>query len=125
MEVGGYSELIHFGGEELLLALDLAAAGWEQCHADDVVAHHQPSPVREEWPARWARYRRNDTLTAWMRLPLYQALAATGRLLGDAAREEAVRRELSRFARLLVHAWLERRPVDRPLAADVTAALRA
>ncbi|HWC11992.1 MAG TPA: glycosyltransferase family 2 protein [Acidimicrobiales bacterium] len=125
LEVGGYSEVVHFGGEEPLLALDLAAAGWEQCYAGDVVAHHHPSPAREEWPARWARYRRNDTLTAWMRLPLRRALAETGQLLAEAAREKAVRRELPHFARLLARAWRQRQPVDRQLAADFTATLGA
>ncbi|MDP8993048.1 MAG: glycosyltransferase [Actinomycetota bacterium] len=124
LEVGGYSELIHFGGEERLLSLDLAVAGWEQCYVEDVVAHHQPSPVREDWPTRWALYRRNDTLTAWMRLPLRRALAETGQLVADAVREETARRELSRFARLLWPAWRERRPVERHLVTDLADHLR-
>ena len=122
LQVGGYSELLGFGGEELLLALDLAAAGWEQCYAADVVAHHQPSPVREAWPERWARYRRNDTLTAWLRLPWPQALAETGGLIADAIREATARRELARFACLLPKACRLRRPVDRELATDFAAA---
>jgi GT2 family glycosyltransferase len=124
LEVGGYSGLIGFGGEELVLALDLAAAGWEQCYVEDVVAHHEPSPLREDWPVRWARYRCNDTLTAWMRLPLRRALAETAQLVVDAAREKTARRELLRFARLVAQAWRERRPVEPQLAADFAASLR-
>ena len=67
--VGGYSSLLHFGGEERLLSVDLAVGGWQQCYVDTVVAHHAPSPRRGDWSARWAPYRRNDTLTAVLRLP--------------------------------------------------------
>lgn len=113
---GGYSPLLEFGGEEQLLSLDLAAAGWQQCYVDGVVAHHAPSPRREDWPARWARYRRNDTLTAWLRLPLRTALGQTARLLLDAAREPTARRELVRFLRLLPGVLRQRRPVPRSIA---------
>ena len=116
LAAGGYSPLLEFGGEEQLLSLDLAAAGWQQWYVDALVAHHAPSPRREGWPARWARYRRNDTLTAWLRLPLRQALGQTARLLGDAAREPTARRELVRFCGLLPGALRERRPVPRGLA---------
>lgn len=116
LEVGGYSPLLEFGGEERLLSLDLAAAGWQQCYVDALVAHHQPSPRREDWPARWARYRRNDTLTAWLRLSLPSALRETAGLLGDAAREPAARRELIRFARLMPAALRDRRPVPAEIA---------
>jgi GT2 family glycosyltransferase len=116
LAAGGYSPLLEFGGEERLLSLDLAAAGWQQCYVEAVVAHHQPSPRREGWPERWARYRRNDTLTAWLRLPLPEALRETARFLADAAREPAARRELVRFARLVPAALRRRRPVPRSVA---------
>jgi GT2 family glycosyltransferase len=122
---GGYSPLLEFGGEEQLLSLDLAAAGWAQCYVDEVVAHHAPSPRREDWPARWARYRRNDTLTAWLRLPPLQALRQTGHLLVDAAREPAARGELVAFGRLLPGVLRERRPVPPEIARSFAEATRA
>ncbi|MEV4259072.1 glycosyltransferase family 2 protein, partial [Spirillospora sp. NPDC049652] len=42
---GGFSPKLWFGGEEELLAADLMASGWWLCYADDVVVHHEPSPV--------------------------------------------------------------------------------
>ncbi len=39
-EVGGFSRLLFFVGEERLLCYDLAAAGWERAYLHDVVAHH-------------------------------------------------------------------------------------
>jgi GT2 family glycosyltransferase len=122
--VGGYSPLLGFGGEERLLSLDLAAAGWRQCYADALVAHHAPSPRREEWPVRWARYRRNDTLTAWLRLPLVDAVGETLRFLGDAVREASARRELLPFAARLPRAIRGRRRVPDELARRLAAAHR-
>ncbi|HVT68311.1 MAG TPA: glycosyltransferase, partial [Trebonia sp.] len=46
LAVGGYSPLLGIGGEEQLLALDLAAAGWAAVYADTVTARHFPSPSR-------------------------------------------------------------------------------
>jgi GT2 family glycosyltransferase len=72
-EVGGYSSLLDVGGEEALLAIDLAAAGWGLTFADDVVAHHFPAAKR----SRCNRQRsetRNAIWVAWMRRPLRSAL---------------------------------------------------
>jgi N-acetylglucosaminyl-diphospho-decaprenol L-rhamnosyltransferase len=45
--VGGFSRRLWLGGEEELMAADLAAAGWELCFAEDLRVHHQASPVRD------------------------------------------------------------------------------
>jgi N-acetylglucosaminyl-diphospho-decaprenol L-rhamnosyltransferase len=45
--VGGFSARLWLGGEEELLAADLAAAGWELCYLPELVVHHQASPLRE------------------------------------------------------------------------------
>jgi GT2 family glycosyltransferase len=68
LEVGGFDDVVFFMGEEERVALDLAAAGWGLAYCDDVVAHHQPSEVRDRM-ARAARGRRNELLTAVMRRP--------------------------------------------------------
>jgi GT2 family glycosyltransferase len=44
---GGFSARLWLGGEEELLAADLAAAGWELCYLPDIVVHHQASPLRD------------------------------------------------------------------------------
>jgi GT2 family glycosyltransferase len=132
LAAGGYSRVLGFGGEEALLALDLAAAGWAQCYVPSLVAHHRPSPLRDEWPVRWARYRRNDTLTALLRLPASFAARETARLLGQAATDPVVRRELGPFLlrlpavarrrrRVPEHVWHQFR-VSRGLAPAPTAA---
>jgi GT2 family glycosyltransferase len=46
-EVGGFSSRMWLGGEEELLALDLAARGWWMCWDEDIVIHHAPSTQRD------------------------------------------------------------------------------
>jgi GT2 family glycosyltransferase len=65
---GGFSERLWLGGEEELLALDLAARGWWLCWAEDVVIHHAPSPLRD--PRRRRRLGIRNTLwTLGLRRP--------------------------------------------------------
>lgn len=112
LEVGGYSPLLGFGGEEALLSLDLADHGWAQCYVDAIVAHHDPSPRREPGDARRARCRRNDTITALLRLPAPWALEHTARLLADAVSDRALRRELVPLGARLPVVLRERRRVS-------------
>ncbi|MGC3004530.1 glycosyltransferase family 2 protein, partial [Streptomyces sp. G35A] len=78
LDVGGFHRLLFIGGEETLLAYDLAARGWGVTHCPDVVAHHHPAPTPR--PGRPAVQRRNEVLTAWLRRPVPYALARTGAL---------------------------------------------
>src|SRR2546423_942387 len=52
-EVGGYDERYFIGGEEQLLAWDLAARGYWLCYVPEVVVHHHPSPQRDGQTRRW------------------------------------------------------------------------
>ena len=80
LQVGGFHPRYGVGGEEALLALDLAERGWDCAYVDDVVAHHHPSPVRDR-SARRIREVRNDMWTLWLRRPLSGALPETARVL--------------------------------------------
>jgi GT2 family glycosyltransferase len=66
LAVGGFHELLGVGGEEQLLAVDLARAGWGLAYVDAVVAHHHPSPVRD-LPARRRQEAVNRLLVSWLR----------------------------------------------------------
>ena len=76
LEVGGFSERLWLGGEEELVAGDLAAAGWELCYLAELTVHHQASKARD--PHRRRRDGIRNTLsTTWLRRPLRPALRRT------------------------------------------------
>lgn len=86
LDVGGFEPRYCIGGEEALLALDLAAAGWDLVYAEHVVAHHRPSKRRE--PAvRRRSLARNGLWTTWLRRRGLGLVAGTARVaracLGD------------------------------------------
>ncbi|NAZ81900.1 glycosyltransferase [Kineococcus sp. R8] len=109
LEVGGFDELIFFGGEEELLSLDLAAAGWDQCYLDDVEALH--GPAGEVTPPRWAVQERNSVLVSWLRRPLRVALRDTASLLTRAVHDGHLAHEVVELARRLPEVLRRRRPV--------------
>jgi N-acetylglucosaminyl-diphospho-decaprenol L-rhamnosyltransferase len=113
LEVGGFDERMGMGGEESLLSLELAMAGYRQLYADTVVAHHQPASGSR--PGRLRNVVRNDLLVAWLRRPVGGALRRTARL----ARAHGRSREglLGAVDALREAPWVarERRAVDPPL----------
>jgi GT2 family glycosyltransferase len=78
LEVGGYDRRMSVGGEEQLLAIDLATAGWGLTYVADLVGYHHPSPTRHPTRRR-ARETRNRIWSAWLRRPWPAALRITGR----------------------------------------------
>ncbi|MBF6175321.1 glycosyltransferase family 2 protein [Nocardia blacklockiae] len=81
LAAGGFSPVLHFAGEETLLAYDLAAAGWLLCYSHEVVSRHMPSLRRLPSTARRDLELRNSVLTTLMRRPVgacVRELAAMG-----------------------------------------------
>ncbi|MHC3469807.1 glycosyltransferase family 2 protein [Streptomyces sp. 7R007] len=109
LDAGGYHRLLFFGGEETLLAYDLAARGWGVTHCPDVVAHHHPAPAPRTH--RTAVVRRNELLTAWLRRPLPYALARTRDLAAAARHDGTARRALREALPRLPSALRWRRPL--------------
>ncbi|NMH98381.1 glycosyltransferase [Pseudonocardia acidicola] len=95
LQVGGFSPVLFFVGEERLLAWDLAAAGWALCYVEDLVVHHHPSPHRGPANRRRRAELRNLLLTAWMRRDARTGLAATAALARDALRDPTARGALA------------------------------
>jgi GT2 family glycosyltransferase len=118
-QVGGFSPRLWLGGEEELLAVDLAAAGWWMCWVPDVVIEHAPSACRD--PRRRPQLGIRNTLwTAWLRRPLPSALRRTATLLGSVPRDLA--RVMSFAEALGGLGWVVRE--RRVVAADVELGLR-
>ncbi len=92
--VGGFSPILHFRGEESLLAWDFAALGWDLCFCRALVAYHQPSPSRPPSPVEHARVLRNELLAACLRRPADRCVRAGVSLARSAAHDSAHARAL-------------------------------
>jgi len=104
-QVGGFSSVLFFVAEEKLLALDLAAAGWDLAYADGITAHHQPSNGRSSAHDRRVAELRNNLLIDWLRRPAPRAFRSTAELVRkscyDASCREAVLGALGKFPTVL------------------------
>jgi GT2 family glycosyltransferase len=73
---GGFSPRLRLGGEEELLAVDLATAGWELCYLESLTVHHEASRLRDPTGRRRAGLR-NTLWFTWLRRPVPAALRRT------------------------------------------------
>ncbi|GGW41445.1 glycosyl transferase [Streptomyces lucensis JCM 4490] len=116
---GGFHPLLFFGGEETLLAYDLAAQGWGVAYEPTLRARHHPEDHGRT--GRSFLVRRNHVLTSCLRRPWPVALRAGADLVlaaaaGRPGARRALRETLARFP-----ATLARR---RPLPPHVEHAAR-
>lgn len=109
VEAGGFSELLHFGAEERLLALDLAAHGWELCYTGEILARHHPSPNRPASAWRARAERRNNALIGWLRRPWRWCFAETAALAARAVADADARAALAGLLARLPSALGQRR----------------
>ena len=108
LEVGGFEERLWLGGEEELMAGDLAAGGWELCYLPELTVHHRASRARD--PHRRRRDGIRNTLwTTWLRRPLGPALRRTVHLLRTVPRDRVTASGLLAAARGLPWVLRERR----------------
>lgn len=80
LEAGGFEARFGIGGEEELLAVELARAGHRLAYVDAVVAHHHPDSERDP-AARRRTELRNGIWVAWLRRRPLSAAIRTARLL--------------------------------------------
>jgi GT2 family glycosyltransferase len=76
LEVGGFEPRFFLGGEEELLAADLAARGRHLCYIPELTVRHYPSSVRDG-DGRRAYLIRNAIWFAWLRRPVPSAIRRT------------------------------------------------
>lgn len=118
LQAGGFHPRYGVGGEEALLAVDMAMAGWQLVYVDELVARHRPSPVRDR-AARRAGEIRNDLWFAWLRRRPAGALAATLATLRSAVAEPPVRLGVARALAGLPWVMGERRAVPAGVEAEL------
>ncbi|MFF7971073.1 glycosyltransferase [Streptomyces sp. NPDC007905] len=105
---GGFHPRLWLGGEEELLAADLAADGWWLTYADHLTAHHQPSVVRDP-TLRRAHGIRNTLWFTWLRRPAGPALRRTVQLARTVPRDTVSLRAFAEAAAALPWVLRERR----------------
>jgi len=114
IEAGGFDEMLQLGGEERLLAIDLAAGGWHLCYCNDIVAIHEPSRIRDR-SGRARTVMRNDLWSVWLRRPLRAATRETARVAITATHDRQARRAFYDALRGALTVIKRRQPVPRDL----------
>ncbi|MFE9771904.1 glycosyltransferase family 2 protein [Streptomyces sp. NPDC005931] len=105
---GGFNPRLWLGGEEELLAADLAAGGWWLTYADHLTVHHHPSPARDS-TLRRRHGIRNTLWFTWLRRPAGPALRRTVNLARTVPRDTASLRAFAEAAAALPWILRERR----------------
>ncbi len=114
LEAGGFESRLGIGGEEQLLAIDLARRGWGLAYVDSIVAHHWPSPIRD--PDRRRRVQtRNGLWTAWLRRAPATAWSLTRAAIAAARHDPASRDALFEALRGLPWVLRKRRRIPRTI----------
>ncbi len=117
LAVGGFERRLGIGGEESLLSIDLAAAGWELRYFDAAVAHHHPDASGPR-SGRKAVMLRNALWTLWLRRPGRIAAAGTMHALARLGDADA-RRGLAAALRQAPWALRNRRSVPAAVERDL------
>ncbi|BBH70856.1 glycosyl transferase [Actinoplanes sp. OR16] len=113
LAVGGFEPRLFVYGEESLLAMDLAAAGWELRYAPELVVRHFPLPAGRDRGARRRIEARNRMLTALLRRPA----GVVARTAATVIRESPA--AVVDVARQLPWALRHRRPLPPEVEADL------
>ncbi|CAL9612055.1 glycosyltransferase family 2 protein [Streptomyces sp. NPDC057838] len=109
---GGFHPRLWLGGEEELLAADLAADGWWLTYADHLAVHHHPSVARDA-TLRRSHGIRNTLWFTWLRRPAGPALRRTAHLARTVPRDTASLRAFAEAAAALPWVLRERRVLPR------------
>ncbi|MEU4694826.1 glycosyltransferase [Actinoplanes sp. NPDC023714] len=113
LAVGGFEPRLFVYGEEALLAMDMAAAGWQLCYAPELVVRHFPLPAGRNRGARRRIEARNRMLTALLRRPA----GVAARTIATAAGQSPA--ALVDVARHLPWALRHRRPLPPEVETDL------
>jgi GT2 family glycosyltransferase len=118
LEAGGFRSRLSVGGEEEILAVDLAERGWGLAYVPDVVAYHHPSDQRDE-DGRRRLVTRNALWSVWLRRRPRGAARQTWRLMRGSVTHPAGRAGIADAVRGIPWVLRERRPVSARLEAQL------
>jgi len=76
LDVGGFNRNFAIAGEERMFSVDMRTKGWSLAYAEDMVAHHYPSKLRNI-ALRTQNITRDTLWYYWLRRPWYYAMKHT------------------------------------------------
>jgi GT2 family glycosyltransferase len=120
LEVGAFEPRFFLGGEEGLVAIDLATKGWALAYLPDITVYHAPSPNRD------IRRRRRDLIRnglwlAWLRRPVRIGIKVTWEAVWSAAFDPALVSGIASAVRGLPWVLRHRRTVPANIEAVLVA----
>jgi GT2 family glycosyltransferase len=118
LEAGGFDYRLGVGGEEELLALDLASIGWDCIYVPEAVAHHHPGPRLPD-DNRQRRQMANSLTVAVLRRRTLSTLARWCDVLTLAPSDPIAKDAFREAVRRLCWTLPGRRPVDRALEREL------
>jgi GT2 family glycosyltransferase len=124
LAAGGLHGRYGVGGEEQLLALDLAASGQGLAYVPELIAYHRPAPGPER-AGRGVRQLRNELWTVWLRRRWPFVFRRTAAVVRAAGRDPLTRRALAQAVAGLPWVLRERRALPVGVECMLAAAARA
>lgn len=118
LAAGGFHRCFGVGGEEELIALDMAGRGWLLAYMPDILAFHSPSPIRDKTRRKQLAVR-NHLWSVWLRRPLNSVLDETSPFLKKALTDCDVRQGVLEALAGLSWVLKERKPVSPDLEQEV------
>jgi GT2 family glycosyltransferase len=118
LSAGGFHRYFGVGGEEALLALDMAEKGWLLAYFPDLLAFHEPSPLRNK-TRRKQLVVRNHLWSVWLRRSLRGVFAETSPFIKKAITDGHVRKGVLEALAGLPWILQERKPLRAELEQEV------
>lgn len=118
LAAGGFHRQFGVGGEEELIALDMAEQGWMLAYFPGVLAFHCPSALRNKTRRKQLAVR-NHLWAVWLRRSLGSVFAETSPLLRKAVTDGNVRKGVIEAFTGLPWIIRERKPLSSALEAEV------
>ncbi len=121
LDAGGYNARYFIGAEESLLALDLAARGWQIWYCDDLIVRHYASPLNRDPELRRQLVLRNRLWTMLLRRSAASALHTVAKYVRLAYHDRTARAALREAIAALPWILRERKPIPFELEQRVQA----
>ncbi|HZZ64926.1 MAG TPA: glycosyltransferase [Candidatus Baltobacteraceae bacterium] len=118
---GGYHVRYFIGAEESLLALDLAARGWQLWYCEDIVVLHTPSSLNRDPDTRRRLVLRNRLWTLLLRRSAASAMRTIAQYASKSFKDQVVRAALAEAIAGLPWILRERRCISHDLELRVAA----